>query len=82
MIDMSSTVGAMNPDIEAFKSKGGKLIVLHGLADQVISPNPTIAYYKAQVAKSGQAAVDNFCALIPFQVLATDMVFLTLLGML
>ena len=60
MVDMSATVGAMNPDIEAFKSRGGKLIVLHGLADQVISPNPAIAYYKAQVAKSGQAAVDNF----------------------
>ena len=60
LIDMSATVGAMNPDIEAFRARGGKLIVLHGLADQVISPNPTIAYYNAQVAKSGQATIDAF----------------------
>ena len=60
LVDMSATVGAMNPDIEAFKARGGKLIVLHGLADEVISPNPTIAYYNAQVVKSGQAAVDAF----------------------
>ncbi|WP_229217756.1 tannase/feruloyl esterase family alpha/beta hydrolase [Massilia forsythiae] len=60
LVDMSATVGAMNPDLAAFMARGGKLIVLHGLADEVISPNATIAYYKAQVAKSGQAAVDAF----------------------
>lgn len=60
LVDMSSTVGAMNPDLSAFQARGGKLIVLHGLADEVISPNPAIAYYKAQVAKSGQATVDAF----------------------
>lgn len=60
LVDMSATVGAMNPDIEAFRARGGKLIVLHGLADEVISPNPMIAYYNAQVAKNGQAAVDSF----------------------
>ena len=60
LVDMSAAVGAMNPDIDAFRARGGKLIVLHGLADQVISPNPVIAYYNGQVAKSGQAAVDSF----------------------
>ncbi len=60
LVDMSGVVGAMNPDIEAFRSRGGKLIVMHGLADQVISPNPAIAYYNAQVTKIGQAAVDSF----------------------
>jgi hypothetical protein len=60
LVDMSSTVGAMNPDLSAFQARGGKLIVLHGLADEVISPNATIAYYNAQVARSGQAAIDAF----------------------
>lgn len=60
LVDMSASVGAMNPDLAAFQARGGKLIVLHGLADEVISPNATIAYYQAQVAKSGQAAVDAF----------------------
>jgi feruloyl esterase len=60
LVEMSSVVGAMNPDLSGFLARGGKLLVLHGLADEVISPNPTIAYYKAQVAKWGQAAVDTF----------------------
>jgi feruloyl esterase len=34
--------------------------MMHGLADEVISPNPTIAYYKDQVSKLGQASVDTF----------------------
>lgn len=60
LVDMSATVGAMNPDISGFRARGGKLIVLHGLADEVISPNPMIAYYNAQVAKDGKATVDGF----------------------
>jgi hypothetical protein len=60
LLELSATVGAMNPDISAFRARGGKLIVLHGLADEVISPNVTIAYYQAQVAKDGQAAVDSY----------------------
>ena len=60
LVAMSAIVGAMNPDISAFQARGGKLIVLHGLADEVISPNPMIAYYQGQVAKMGQAAVDAF----------------------
>lgn len=60
LVDLSATVGATNPDLAAFRARGGKLIVLHGLADEVISPNATIAYYEAQVAQLGQAAVDSF----------------------
>jgi feruloyl esterase len=60
LVDMSGIVGATNPDIEAYRARGGKLIVLHGLADEVISPNATIAYYEAQVAKMGQANADAF----------------------
>ncbi len=60
LVDLSATVGATNPDLDAFRARGGKLIILHGLADEVISPNATIAYYDAQVAQHGQAAVDSF----------------------
>jgi feruloyl esterase len=60
LVDVSAVVDAMNPDLFAFQARGGKLLVLHGLADEVVSPNQTIAYYKAQVAKSGQAVVDAF----------------------
>jgi hypothetical protein len=57
---MSGIVGATNPDLDAFRGHGGKLIVLHGLADEVISPNATIAYYQAHVAKMGQHNVNKF----------------------
>jgi pimeloyl-ACP methyl ester carboxylesterase len=60
LVDMSGIVGATNPDLDAFRGHGGKLIVLHGLADEVISPNATIAYYQAHVAKMGQHNVNKF----------------------
>ena len=60
LVEMSGIVGATNPDLDAFRGHGGKLIVLHGLADEVISPNATIAYYEAQVAKMGQHNVNKF----------------------
>lgn len=59
-MDVSTVVDAMNPDLSAFQARGGKLLVLHGRADEVVSPNQTIAYYKAQVAKSVQPAADAF----------------------
>lgn len=63
LVDLSSTVGAMNPDMSAFIAHGGKLITMHGLADEVISPNQTIAFYQSLVAKYGQAIVDSFMRL-------------------
>jgi feruloyl esterase len=60
---LSATVGAMNPDMSAFIARGGKLITLQGLADEVISPNQTIAFYRAVVAQYGQRTVDSFMRL-------------------
>lgn len=34
-----------NPDLSAFKARGGKLITWHGLADEVIMPQGTVNYY-------------------------------------
>ena len=44
---------ALNPDISAFKSRGGKLILIHGWNDPVISPLATIHYYNEVVKKMG-----------------------------
>ncbi|WP_322048836.1 tannase/feruloyl esterase family alpha/beta hydrolase [Paraburkholderia sp. J67] len=60
---LSATIGAMNPDISRYLARGGKLITLQGLADEVISPNQTIAYYDGLVARYGQARVDDFMRL-------------------
>jgi len=39
-------MGTDNPDLSGFKKAGGKLIMWHGLADQLIFPQGTINYYK------------------------------------
>jgi hypothetical protein len=42
----SDVIGTDNPDLSGFKKAGGKLIVWHGLADQLIFPQGSIDYYK------------------------------------
>jgi hypothetical protein len=63
LVDLSATVGSMNPDMSGFIARGGKLITLQGLADEVISPNETIAFYRHLVKTYGQAQVDGFMRL-------------------
>lgn len=60
---LSEKIGAMNPDISRYIGRGGKLITLQGLADEVVSPNQTIAYYNDLVARYGKARVDGFMRL-------------------
>ena len=49
---------AVDPDLSAFKARGGKLIMYHGWNDQLISPFNTINYYD-NVAKMMGANVDR-----------------------
>ena len=37
---------ADDPDLTRFRNRGGKLIITHGLADQLIPPQSTIEYYE------------------------------------
>nr|AER23905.1 tannase and feruloyl esterase [Variovorax sp. HH01] len=57
--EVSNLTDATNPNLAPFFARGGRLIMLHGLADEVISPNSTIDYYKQLVATVGQASVDR-----------------------
>lgn len=57
---------ATDPELSAFASAGGKLILWHGLADPHISPLNTIAYYTAVQQTMGQAAADKFLRLYLF----------------
>jgi feruloyl esterase len=63
LVDLSARVGGMNPDMSAFIARGGKFIVMHGLSDEVTSPNETIAYYEGLVSRYGQPRVDSFMRL-------------------
>ncbi|WP_052165955.1 tannase/feruloyl esterase family alpha/beta hydrolase [Cupriavidus sp. WS] len=56
---VSALTDATNPDLSGFLGHGGRLILLHGLADEVISPNSTIAWFQAVTGRVGQAAVDQ-----------------------
>ncbi len=50
-------LNANDPDLNAFKELGGKLIMWHGWADQNIAPQNSINYYESVVADQGSEKV-------------------------
>ena len=64
MKTMTEILTALDPDLRAFKNRGGKLILYHGLADPAISAYGTIDYFEqVQKAVGGAAAVESFARL-------------------
>jgi feruloyl esterase len=59
---VGSIVNAVNPDLSAFKARGGKLLMYHGWNDTAISAGNSINYYSSVLAKMGQKQ-DNFVRL-------------------
>ena len=47
-------------DLTRFKARGGKLIIYHGLADPIVSPRSTIAYWRRLQSAMGREAVRDF----------------------
>ena len=45
----AEALSADNPDLSAFKARGGKLIVYHGFADPFVTPYGILSYYAAVV---------------------------------
>jgi hypothetical protein len=41
----SSIYGGDDPNLTGFRDQGGKLLIVHGLADQYVPPQESIAYY-------------------------------------
>lgn len=60
LVELSAIVGAADPDLSAFKARGGKVIMLQGLTDTAVSPNGTIQLYNSMTKTMGQKAVDGF----------------------
>jgi tannase/feruloyl esterase len=50
---VGSIINAINPDLQAFKARGGKLLLYHGWNDTAISAGNTINYYSSVLAKMG-----------------------------
>jgi len=53
--EFSAVIATDNPDLTAFRDHGGKAILWHGLADQLIYPQGTIDYYKRVQQQMGGA---------------------------
>jgi feruloyl esterase len=66
VLPTSTYMSAMDPDLNAYKSGGGKLVLWHGWNDQHISPQSTLAYYDAMQRTMGRRAVDDFAKLYLF----------------
>jgi feruloyl esterase len=59
-----AVIGTDNPDLSRFRDRGGKIIIYHGLADQLIPAAGTIDYFKrVQKQMGGVAATSEFARL-------------------
>jgi hypothetical protein len=56
---MSRIMDATDPDLSAFRARGGKMILYHGWADTGVNPFMTVRYYEKVQATMG-ADVDRF----------------------
>ena len=54
LLDMPKT------DLSGFSARGGKIIIVHGLSDQIVPPKATEEYYERVVAKMGAETVKTF----------------------
>jgi hypothetical protein len=62
--EYSLVIGTDNPDLAAFHDHGGKAILWHGWADQLITPQGTIDYYKrVQQQMGGPKKTSEFARL-------------------
>jgi hypothetical protein len=53
--EYGTVIGTDNPDLTAFRDRGGKAILWHGWADPLISAEATIDYYKRVQQRMGGA---------------------------
>ncbi|WP_407885267.1 tannase/feruloyl esterase family alpha/beta hydrolase [Scytonema sp. NUACC26] len=61
---LGKVYNATNPNLKAFRERGGKLILYHGWSDPAIPPQGTLAYYQAvQDTLGGLAKVQSFARL-------------------
>ena len=56
-------LNATNPDLSAFRKRGGKLILYHGWNDPAIPALNTVNYYESVIAKMGRTNADSFTRL-------------------
>ncbi|HTT07006.1 MAG TPA: tannase/feruloyl esterase family alpha/beta hydrolase [Steroidobacteraceae bacterium] len=57
---VASIMDVTDQSLERFRAKGGKIIITHGTADELITPYNSIAYYKRQLAEFGRDRLHSF----------------------
>ena len=61
---MAAVYNSTDPDLSAFKARGGKLLMYHGWADPIVTPQFTVDYYEAVEKKmGGRGATQGFLRL-------------------
>lgn len=56
-----SNINTDNPNLSAFRDKGGKILTYHGLADELIAPQGSVNYYaRVEAEMGGNAEVQKF----------------------
>ena len=58
--ELRKLLDASNPDLSAFRSRGGKLLMYFGWADMALPPLMGIDYYEKAVARNGADTPDFF----------------------
>lgn len=61
--EISQLMDATDPDLSAFRARGGKLVISEHMADYARSPYAGIEYYRSVVGVMGQDAADDFLRL-------------------
>jgi hypothetical protein len=60
----AEVIGTDDPDLQRFRTRGGKMIIWHGEADQLIFPRGTVNYFnRVAAANGGASTVDGFARL-------------------
>src|SRR4029079_7077309 len=58
--ELSALLDAVDPDLSAFRKRGGKLILKGNTADYTANPRWSYEYYDKVVQTMGQGAADGF----------------------
>jgi feruloyl esterase len=62
---VDAIVSATNPDLSAFRSRGGKLLLAHGWSDPALNARSTVEYFKAVQTHTPQASSFTRLFLMP-----------------
>ncbi len=62
---VSQTLDATEPDLDAFRERGGKLLLFNGWRDMALTPLGTIDYYEQVIARDASATDDVRLIMLP-----------------